>query len=94
VADQAEIHRIARSEDREDRRWAVLQLYDNFEVLSDKEQAWSDLIRIISIGTDMGDIDIQFMAHNILVSAFSNFHNKEHAGETIHQLTYNKNPFV
>jgi hypothetical protein len=44
VADQAEIHRLAQSEDVEERKRAVEELKNNFSILEDKEQAWEDLI--------------------------------------------------
>jgi predicted nucleic acid-binding protein len=46
VADQAEIHRMARSENAIERREAVEQLRSNFASLPDKKQAWEDLIRL------------------------------------------------
>jgi HEAT repeat protein len=47
VADQAEIHRLAQSEDVEERRRAVEELRKNFAILKDKEQAWDDLHRLM-----------------------------------------------
>jgi HEAT repeat protein len=48
VADQAEIHRMARSENAIERREAVEQLRENFAHLPDKKQAWEDLHRLTS----------------------------------------------
>jgi len=48
VVDQAEIHRMAKSEDVEERKRAAEYLKNNFAMLENKEQAWDDLHRLTS----------------------------------------------
>jgi HEAT repeat protein len=66
VADQAEIHRMARSEDRKKRREAAEQLRENFAHLPDKKQAWDDLHRL----TSDTDSDVRWGAISALDGAF------------------------
>ncbi len=53
MADQAEIHRMAMSEDVGERREAVEQLRKNFANFPDKKQAWDDMIRLTSDALQM-----------------------------------------
>lgn len=46
VVEQDEIHRMAQSEDAEERQEAANQLLDNFTILPDKNRAWDDLHRL------------------------------------------------
>ena len=43
MLDYVEIHRLALSEDAEERKRAVYELITNFAIFNDKEQAWDDL---------------------------------------------------
>ncbi len=52
MVDQAEIHRMARSEDVEERTRAVDKLKNNFAILVNKEQSWDDLHRLTQDNND------------------------------------------
>jgi HEAT repeat protein len=90
VADQAEIHRMAMSEDVNERREAARQLRQNFAHLPDKKQAWDDLHRL----TSDTDSDVRRGAADALGSAFSHISDKKQAWDDLHRLTSDTDEFV
>lgn len=90
MVDQAEIHRMVRSEDVEERKRAVEKLKDNFAILEDKKQAWDDLHCLISDN----DYYVKQRAVNALASAFSHVHDKEQAWADLHKLTQDKDKWI
>jgi HEAT repeat protein len=83
VVDQAEIHRMARSEDVEERREAVKQLRKNFADFPDKKQAWDDLIRL----TSDTDNSMCWRAADALGSVISLMLDKKQAWDDLIRLT-------
>ena len=84
MVDQAEIHRMARSEDANKQRDAAEQLRNNFIDFIDKKQAWEDLIRL----TFDTDSEVQWDAADALGSAFVYVPNKKQAWEDLIRLTF------
>jgi HEAT repeat protein len=83
VVDQAEIHRMARSEDVKERMKAAEQFRDFFVDLPDKKQAWNDLHRLSSDT----DSDLRWRAADALGGAFSFVPDKKQAWNDLHRLT-------
>ncbi|MFZ3169618.1 MAG: HEAT repeat domain-containing protein [Candidatus Methanoperedens sp.] len=92
MADQAEIHRMARSEDVGERREAVNELNKNFAIIKDKEQAWDDLIWLMQDNID----SVRWVAANALGFCYSQIpeENKKQAWDDLHRLTQNNNDEV
>jgi HEAT repeat protein len=90
VVYQAEIHRMARSEDVEERKRAVEELKNNFALLEDKKYAWEDLIKL----TSDTDSDVRRGAAHALVRSFSQTHNKKYVWEDLHRLTSDNDSYV
>ena len=90
MVDQAEIHRMAMSDDVEERREAAEQLRKNFVGLSDKNQAWDDLIRL----TSDSDFDVRWHAAYALGIAFLHVPDKKHAWGDLHRLTSDNDSYV
>jgi HEAT repeat protein len=83
VVYQAEIHRMARSEDVEERKRAVEELKNNFALLEDKKYAWEDLIKL----TSDTDSEVLWHAASALRSVFSQVPDKKQAWYDLHRLT-------
>jgi HEAT repeat protein len=86
LVSQDEIHRMVRSEDARERREAVEQLVDNFVILPDKEQSWSDLIML----TQDKVMGVRLRALYNLASIFPYISNKEIVLAYLHRLSLNK----
>jgi hypothetical protein len=84
VVDQDKIHKLSLSDDVEDRLKAV-ELLDNYELLTDKYMAWSDLIRLMGDENDNVRQDAAFAIHYI----FEFVPDKYLAWFDLHRLTSN-----
>ena len=82
MIDQEEIHNQCLSEDPEERIKAVEQFKFYFSLLSDKEQAWNDLIRL----TTDEDIGVRSGAASALGPAFPKVPDKQQAWNDLHKL--------
>ena len=90
MIDEAEIHRMANSADVEERRKAVEQLRDNFAYISDKDTAWSDLIRLIKDD----DSFVRLIGTEALNYVFAHISDKATAWSDLIQLTQDENSEV
>jgi hypothetical protein len=79
MIDQEKIHAQCSSEDPEERRKALNQISENLSLLSDKQQAWDDLIRL---ATDQ-EFSVWGLVGPTLDSAFSYVPDKQKACEDI-----------
>lgn len=87
---QRKIHKMVQSENWGERREAANLLGSNFEVLSDKEEAWNDLHRLTLDKVP----DVRMDAVHSLGIAFPNIPNKKKAWKDIHRLTQVKEEYV
>ena len=90
VIDQAEIHRMARSQDAEERKKAAEELKNKFAYLKDKEQAWEDLIRL----TSDTNSNVRWLASDALWGAFLYVPDKKQAWSDLISLTSNDENYV
>ena len=90
MVSQDEIHRMAHSEDVEERKKAVKQLQRDFADLPDKEQAWNDLLEL----TKDEDSSVRRRAFSALGSAFGHVTDKEEATNDLLALTKDKDSNV
>jgi HEAT repeat protein len=90
LEDQAEIHRMALSEDVNERIEAVLMFFHNFDHLIDKEQGWKDLHRLTQDKVSL----VRRGVASVFYSSFYQFPNKEHAWEDLLQLIQDEKNFV
>ncbi len=87
VADQDEIHRMAHSEDLEERRKALYQLSNNFSIFYDKALARKDLLALIKDE----DWEVRWGAAEALSLAINHVTDKVQATEDILSLTNDEN---
>lgn len=89
---QAEIHRMAHSKDEGVRRDAVHEFFYNFAIFHDKEQAWSDLIRMAQDESDY----VRWGAADSLGKAFPYLPTeyREQAWRNLQSLIENDDRFV
>lgn len=90
VADQADIHRMAKSKDVGERREPAKQIRKNFADLLDKKQAWDDLHKL----TFDTRSDVRRRAAQALGSAFVHVPDKIQALKDLHRLTSNTDSSV
>jgi HEAT repeat protein len=90
LIDQEGIHNQCLSKDPKDRIKALEQLKDNFSLLSDKQQAWNDLIRL----TADADGSVRYGAASALGSAFSEMPDKQQAWNDLIRLTADEDGYV
>ena len=90
MVDQAEIHRMASSENVEERKRAVEQLENNFAILEDKNQAWDDLHQL----TSDKDRNVRRGAASALGSAFSHVPDKNRAWDDLIQRITDEGSYV
>lgn len=90
MEDQAEIHRMAWSEDAEERQEAANQLFHDFTILPDKNQGWDDLHRL----TKDEKSCVRVSAASALGVAFSYVSDKNQVWGDLHRLTHDKDNFV
>ncbi|MFA4935304.1 MAG: hypothetical protein WC568_05665 [Candidatus Methanoperedens sp.] len=83
MLDQAEIHRMAQSEDAYWREGAAYQLFFHYKELPDKEQAWKDLCRLINDKINR----VRWSATEALGVAFPYIPDKLQAWDNLHRLT-------
>ena len=83
MVDQAEIHRKVASGDVKERRDGAKQLNSNFADLSDKDEAWEDLIWL----TGNDDSSVRWHAAGALSSAFQHVPDKCDAWKDLIRLT-------
>ncbi len=84
MADQADIHRMARSESAIERQYAAYQFFFDFKELPDKEQAWKDLSKLINDKI----INVRRSATEALGVAFPYIPDKLDAWNNLHRLTW------
>lgn len=82
MVDQDEIHRMARSEDVEERKEAIEEIRRNITFLHDKQLAWEDLIRL----AHDKDVDVKWRAAKVLSMAFPQVPDKNQAWFDLIQL--------
>ncbi|MGD0952441.1 MAG: HEAT repeat domain-containing protein [Methanotrichaceae archaeon] len=82
MPDQAKIHEKCISENIEDRREAIRLLGTHFSNLTNKDQAWQDLIRL----AQDDDIVVRLEAADVLGSAFSQVPDKNQAWQDLIRL--------
>ena len=85
MVSQDEIHGMAHSEDVKERNKAADQLYHDFAVLPDKEQAWNDFLYLSK------DSNVIWTEPNALGSAFLHAPNKDRAWNDIIACTDKSN---
>ncbi len=90
MEDQAEILRMAWSDDWKERKKVASHLLDNFANFTDKKQAWDDLIRL----TSYDDSDVRWRTLYALGIAFSYVPDKKQAWNDLHRLTSDKDSNV
>ncbi len=90
MEDQAEIHRMAWSEDVEERQEAANQLYHDFTTFPDKNQGWDDLHRLTMDEKSC----VRVSAASALGVAFSYVSDKNQVWGDLHRLTQDKDNFV
>jgi HEAT repeat protein/predicted amidohydrolase len=90
MVDQTEIHRKVATGNVRERIEGVEQLRSNFADLSDKDEAWKDLIRL----TRDKDSNVRWRAANALSTAFQHVPDKDAAWKDLHRLTGDKNSNV
>jgi len=83
MVDQAEIHRMAASDEVEERRDAAWQLNHNFADLPDKDGAWQDLIRLAHDKQS----GVRLRAAYAIGSAFTHLPDKKQAWNDLIRLT-------
>ena len=83
MVDQNEIHRMARSNDVEKRKKAVKELKNDFAILKDKKQAWSDLHLL----TEDKIYYVRWDAASAIGSVFSYIPDKEQGWNDLMRLT-------
>jgi hypothetical protein len=90
VIDQAEIHRMARSEDVEERKRAIEELKNNFAILEDKKQAWEDLHRLA--------MDNDHLVRELTIDTFGSISlhitDKHQLWQDLHHLIQDENKYV
>lgn len=90
MVDQAEIHRMARSEDVEERKKAVEGLKNNFAILEDKKQAWEDMHRLA--------MDNDHIVRELTIDTFGSIilhiTDKHQVWQDLHHLIQDENKYV
>ncbi|MGD0951063.1 MAG: TIR domain-containing protein [Methanotrichaceae archaeon] len=84
LIDQPEIHRLAESEEINDRKSAASSLGSTFSKLPDKDLSWQDLHLL----AQDCDISVRRVAAESLGSAFPFIPNKELAWQDLHKLSH------
>ncbi len=90
MVDQAEIHRMAWSEDVEERKKAAEVLKNNFAILEDKKQAQDDLHQIIQDEGNFGRFEVALA----LGGAFAYVPDKDQAWNDLQRLTHDEDSEV
>lgn len=83
MINQVEIHRKTMSDNYDDRIEAMRQLYYNFTVLPNKDQAWKDFVRL----TEDHIIDVGLIAVELMGFVFPHVPDKVQAWNALHRLT-------
>ncbi len=83
LVNQAEIHRMVKSEDAYERQEAAYQFFFYYKELPDKEQAWRDLSQL----TDDNINTVRWSATEALGVAFPYITDKLQAWDNLHRLT-------
>ena len=83
MIDQEKLHNQCLSDNPKERIKAIKQLKDNFSLLTDKQKAWENLIKL----TSDKDENVRFRASYALRSVFSQMPAKKKAWEDLHRLT-------
>ncbi|WP_052725730.1 HEAT repeat domain-containing protein [Methanosarcina barkeri] len=83
MVDQEKIHNQCLSDDLKERIHALEQLEEFFSLMPDKQQSWSDLLRL----TKDEDSHVSHWAASALGSAFSQVPDKQQAWDDLHRLT-------
>lgn len=87
MINQAEIHRMAHSEDVRERREVLYFLRGNNSIINDKYQAWTDLQKL----TYDADSVVLFRATGALCSYFPHVPDKEQAWAEMNRLAHDEN---
>jgi HEAT repeat protein/nucleoside phosphorylase len=90
MVEQAEIHRLVYSTNRENRKKAGELLMNAFPDLLDRSQAWEDLHRL----TLDKDSDVRWRAADALGSVFFEVPDKMQAWKDLHRLAQDQDRFV
>jgi len=91
LIDQEKIHKLCLSKNPKERIKALEQLESNFSQLSDKQQAWNDLIKLT---TDKNNSVRFSRAASVLGSVFSDVPDKQQAWNDLIKLTACENSYV
>ncbi|AKJ37892.1 HEAT repeat domain-containing protein [Methanosarcina barkeri] len=90
MVDQEKIHNQCLSDDLKERIHALEQLEEFFSLMPDKQQSWSDLLRL----TKDEDSHVSHWAASALGSAFSQVPDKKQAWNDLIKLTNDENNYV
>ncbi|HII94019.1 MAG TPA: HEAT repeat domain-containing protein, partial [Methanosarcina sp.] len=90
MVDQEKIHNQCLSDNLEERKHALEQLEEFFDLMPDKEQAWNGLHRLINDEY----LSVRSSAFHALSSVFSQVPDKQQAWNDLHRLANDKEWFV